>query len=48
MKVYPEIEHDEKKEKLGRLTTQEKILRLVALLVAFLSVFGFFVKILFL
>jgi len=47
MKVYPRVEKDEKKHRLASLPREQALLRKVALLVAFLSVFSFILKILF-
>ncbi|GEM_PF-5302218 len=47
MKVYPSQPGEGVKGRLSRLSTQHKIQRIVALVVAFLSVFSFFFKILF-
>jgi hypothetical protein len=47
MKVYPQVEKDEKKQRLANLESQSAILRRFALFVAFMSVFSFIVKILF-
>ena len=47
MKVYPRVEKDERKQRLTGLPPQEALLRRVALLLAFVSVFAFVLKILF-
>ena len=47
MKVYPRIEQNEKKRRLSNLTTGAKIQRYLAILLAFVSVYIFFVKLLF-
>ena len=47
MKVYPRVEKDEKKQHLANLSPQEALLRRVALVLAFVSVFAFVLKILF-
>lgn len=47
MKVYPRVEKDEKKHRLAILPPQQALLRRLALGVAFVSVFGFVLKILF-
>lgn len=47
MKVYPSLEKDEKKQRLASLPHQEVLLRRIAIVVAFLSVFSFILKILF-
>ena len=50
MKIYPETrkEKDDKSDIFGHLTGLQRIMRQLALLLAFVSVFIFFVKILFL
>ncbi|WP_373330631.1 hypothetical protein [Salmonirosea aquatica] len=47
MKVYPRIEKDERKQRLATLNPQQAMLRRIALVVAFLSIFSFILKILF-
>lgn len=47
MKVYPRIEKNEKKRRLANLPPQETLLRRLALVLAFVSIFAFVLKILF-
>ena len=47
MKVYPRNEQSEKQRRLSRLTPMEKVQRYLAIILAFVSVFIFFVKLLF-
>ncbi len=48
MKIYPKIEQNEREKQLSELTTAERIQRYLALALAFVSVFIFLVKLLFL
>ena len=47
MKVYPSINQNEKKTQLAGLVPQQRLMRRMALTLAFLSVFGIVAKILF-
>lgn len=47
MKVYPRTEQDEKKRRLSGMPTMKIIQRYLAIVLAFVSVFIFFVKLLF-
>ena len=48
MKVYPKEEENPRKKKLAQLSKKDQALRFAAILLAFLSIFAFVVKILFL
>ena len=47
MKVYPRVEQSENKKRLSGLPPMKIIQRYTAILVAFVSVFVFFIKLLF-
>jgi hypothetical protein len=47
MKIYPRVEKNDIKHRLAGLPPQESLLRRVALVLAFVSVFAFVLKILF-
>lgn len=47
MKTYPRTEQDTRQRRLSRLPLMQKAQRYLALIMAFVSVFIFFIKILF-